>query len=52
MDGQTLHAGRLYEIPAYGDKLRLKLAWSESRDPFFKILPQSYLLIVLSNCRS
>jgi len=34
--------GRLFHILA---EPPLKGAWSESRDPFFKILPQSYVCI-------
>jgi len=40
---QILHAGRLHQILAQGDKPPLKGSWSRSCDPFFKMLPQSYL---------
>jgi len=33
----------MYQILVYGDKSPLKEVWSESRDPFFKMLPQWYL---------
>ena len=43
LERQILHAGRMYQILACGNKPPLKWAWLESRDHFFQILPQSYL---------
>jgi len=40
-----LHAGRLYQILAYGDKPPLKGAWSKSRDLFFKFYPNHIFVI-------
>jgi len=40
-----LHAGKLYQILAYGDRPPVKWAWSESRDPFFKFCP-NYIFVI------